>query len=69
MDYVFGVFCFPSGIIFPSEEVKSMKFAVNFRNSFPLLLSLGWLVGLLALHERGIFFCADAGTPYFFEEL
>lgn len=68
MDYVLGVFHFPSGFILLSEESKEHEICSELQKSI-FIVALSWLVGLLALHERRNFilfyFSADAGTPYF----
>lgn len=53
MDYVFWVFCFPSGFIFLSEVSKEHEICCELQKSISVV-ALSWLVGLLALHERRI---------------
>lgn len=51
VDYVFLVFCFPSGFTFSSEVSKEHEICCELQISISVV-ALSWLVGFLALHER-----------------
>jgi len=55
VDYVFGVFCFPSGFILLSEESKEHEICSELQKSISLV-ALSCLVGLALQERRTIFF-------------